>query len=533
MSGGGGGSGSTNLTFSRDTSTVTVISDTGTDTQLPAATNSLAGVMTAAQVTALEAAAPLTPAVVTDSTTARTLSAADNGKILRFTNTGSITITVGAAFSGMACVIEWQDATGTITIAPSSTTINGGGSNIVLSAARGAVALTPTGTASTFDLQGAIGDLIAADITDSTSTGRSLLTAANAAAAQGALSLTPGTNVQAFSAVLATLAGASANGQSLVTAADYSAMRTLLALVPGTNVQTYHARLADLAGITYAQGDVLYHNGSNIVKLAAGTNGQFLRTNGAGANPSWGTIAGGGDALVASPLSQFAATTSAQLAGVISDETGSGALVFGTSPSLATPAIAGGTIAGLTGFAVRNAGTGAFDMTVAHNGTLTAGRALTWNLNDAARTISLAGNLTLAAALTTSGANALTLTTTGSTNVTLPTSGTLATNAQPFGGSFLIETPANKTYVVLLKARHGFTITEVTAKTASGTCSVQVTIDGTNVTGGSVSVTSTEASSTATAANVVSTGQDVAIVVSSNSSAADLVVSIGGTRTLA
>ena len=42
-------------------------------------------------------------------------------------------------------------------------------------------------------------------------------------------------------------------------------------------------------------------------------------------------------ALTANPLSQFAATTSAQLAGVISDETGSGALVFGTSPTLVTP----------------------------------------------------------------------------------------------------------------------------------------------------------------------------------------------------
>lgn len=44
-----------------------------------------------------------------------------------------------------------------------------------------------------------------------------------------------------------------------------------------------------------------------------------------------------GDSLVANPLSQFASTTSAQLAGVISDETGSGVLVFGTSPTLVTP----------------------------------------------------------------------------------------------------------------------------------------------------------------------------------------------------
>jgi len=38
-------------------------------------------------------------------------------------------------------------------------------------------------------------------------------------------------------------------------------------------------------------------------------------------------------------LSALAATTSAELAGVISDETGSGALVFGTSPTLTTPAL--------------------------------------------------------------------------------------------------------------------------------------------------------------------------------------------------
>lgn len=42
---------------------------------------------------------------------------------------------------------------------------------------------------------------------------------------------------------------------------------------------------------------------------------------------------------VASPLSQFAATTSSQLAGVISDETGSGSLVFGTAPTLSNPVV--------------------------------------------------------------------------------------------------------------------------------------------------------------------------------------------------
>ncbi len=50
-----------------------------------------------------------------------------------------------------------------------------------------------------------------------------------------------------------------------------------------------------------------------------------------------GGAGGGGDALTTNPLSQFAATTSAQLAGVITNETGSGLLVFATSPTFTTP----------------------------------------------------------------------------------------------------------------------------------------------------------------------------------------------------
>lgn len=80
-----------------------------------------------------------------------------------------------------------------------------------------------------------------------------------------------------------------------------------------------------------------------IANLATGTptGSKFIRDDG-----TLQAIAGGGDALVANPLSQFAATTSAQLAGVVSDETGSGALVFATSPTLVTPVL--GTPASVT-----------------------------------------------------------------------------------------------------------------------------------------------------------------------------------------
>lgn len=53
-----------------------------------------------------------------------------------------------------------------------------------------------------------------------------------------------------------------------------------------------------------------------------------------------GAGTGSGDALTSGTLAQFASTTSLQLLGVMSDETGTGSLVFGTSPTLTTPRIA-------------------------------------------------------------------------------------------------------------------------------------------------------------------------------------------------
>lgn len=43
-----------------------------------------------------------------------------------------------------------------------------------------------------------------------------------------------------------------------------------------------------------AQGDIMYYNGTDYVRLAPGTSGQYLQTQGAGANPQWATVSGGG-----------------------------------------------------------------------------------------------------------------------------------------------------------------------------------------------------------------------------------------------
>jgi len=57
--------------------------------------------------------------------------------------------------------------------------------------------------------------------------------------------------------------------------------------------------------------------------------------------------AGGTVAYIANKLSAFGATTSAELAGVISDETGSGALVFANTPTLVTPVLGAATATSL------------------------------------------------------------------------------------------------------------------------------------------------------------------------------------------
>lgn len=59
-----------------------------------------------------------------------------------------------------------------------------------------------------------------------------------------------------------TTLGLTANGKGLVTAADYAAMRTLLGLVIGTNVQAYDAELAALAGLTSAADKGIQFTGS-------------------------------------------------------------------------------------------------------------------------------------------------------------------------------------------------------------------------------------------------------------------------------
>lgn len=127
-----------------------------------------------------------------------------------------------------------------------------------------------------------------------------------------------------------------------------------------------------------------------------GTANYSLVTDGTGGT-SWSQVSiSSGISGLASGIATFLGTpSSANLAAAITNETGSGSLVFANTPTLVTPVLGIASATSINKVAITAPTTSA--------------------------TLTLADGSTLA----TSGANALTLTTTGSTTVTLPTSGTL------------------------------------------------------------------------------------------------------------
>ena len=89
------------------------------------------------------------------------------------------------------------------------------------------------------------------------------------------------------------LIGSTSFGRSLIDDANAAAARTTLASIIGTDVQAFDGLLKDIASdITFAQGDLIYANSSSqLLKLAKGTNGQFLQI---GASvPVWADAQGG------------------------------------------------------------------------------------------------------------------------------------------------------------------------------------------------------------------------------------------------
>lgn len=156
------------------------------------------------------------------------------------------------------------------------------------------------------------------------------------------------------------------------------------------------------------QGNILYRNASAWVVLAPGTDGQQLRTGGAGANPSWSTATWPNTAAAGTVVSALTSNTF----------TASAAPVLGIAgTTLGSMGFSGNTSGVVTVRGAAAAGTYNYVLPTTAG---TAGQALLSGGGGTTAMTYTTGVLALAGNFTTSGANALTLTTTGTTNSTLP-----------------------------------------------------------------------------------------------------------------
>jgi hypothetical protein len=119
------------------------------------------------------------------------------------------------------------------------------------------------------------------------------------------------------------------------------------------------------------------------VTISGIASGEVLKWNGS----AWinNTLAEAGVAASGAKLSDFAATTSAELAGIISDETGSGALAFATSPTFVTPAL--GTPSALVGTSITGTASGLT------SGNVTTNANLTGEVTSSGNAATIAGNI--------------------------------------------------------------------------------------------------------------------------------------------
>jgi hypothetical protein len=202
--------------------------------------------------------------------------------------------------------------------------------------------------------------------------------------------------------------------------------------------------------------------------------------------------------------------------------TGTGGLVRTTSPTLVTPALgtpASGTLTNCTG--LPTAGIVDASVTLAKMANLAQDQFIV-------RTTASTG-VPQTATVTAAARTVLDDATVGDMRTTLSAAARAQTGMMPI----FIRTVADETLRLIINAPVALTITNITTRSGSGTCTVTGQIDGTPLGGTANAASTTEQSQAHASANTLSAGADFLLAFSSNSACTGLAVNVHYTYTQA
>ena len=354
-----------------------------------------------------------------------------NSKLANSTITlGSSTLTLGATtttIAGLTLTLPTVGGTGAVFSGSSS-----GTTTVLASAAAGTTTITLPATTGTLITTGDTGSVTNTMLAGSIANAK----LANSAVVIGSTSVSLGSTVTTFSGVTLTLptigaTGAVFNGSTsgtttLLASAAAGTTTITLPAVTGTVITTGDSATvtntmlagsianAKLANTTVTVGTTAIALGGSATAITG------ITTINSTTIPTSKTLT-----VTTDNLSVFATTTSAQLAGVISDETGSGSLVFANTPTLVTPVLGVATATSVNGTTIPTSKTLVVTTDKLNVHAATTSAELAGIISDETGT----GALVFAGSPTFTGtiqANAATFT--GTVTVPTPTSGTDAAN---------------------------------------------------------------------------------------------------------
>ena len=217
-------------------------------------------------------------------------------------------------------------------------------------------------------------------LTYSSATGNYYFAVVTDANIRGSLSVTVGSGLTYNSGTGAFGTSAIPNSQLANSSVQIGSTSVALGASTSTVAGLTSLTATTLYGGVFGAANSLYLDGTASALVFQGTTATVNTTKVVVTNPTANRTvtlqdATGTVALSANNLSFFASTTSAQLAGVLSDETGTGSAVFATSPSLTTPSLGVASATSVNKVAITAPATGS-TLTIADGKTLTASNTL-------------------------------------------------------------------------------------------------------------------------------------------------------------